>query len=347
VNGAAGAEGTGCAKRVLAFAADAALRVVLVVLALLATLALAVAHFPGHQVVAAAFAIGAVYVQIRVKPWWKRAVFTLAGFGAVLVWFSSLEPSNEGDWQVDVSRPPRVTFDGDRVTIRDFRDFDWTSANEANAKWEERTYDLSKLDSAWLALSYWEGNRAICHTILSFGFADGRYLAVSVETRKVVGQEYSSWRGFFKQYTLIYVLADERDVLRVRTNRRDEDMYLYRMNVPRGDERRILELLLHKAEDVSAHGAWYGGIRRNCTTTLTSDVNEALGVSPPFSWKRLANGYVDELAYANGRIANDRPFEEIRAASHITDAARAADKDPDFSRRIREKLPAPAAAPPK
>jgi hypothetical protein len=263
-----------------------------------------------------------------VKPWWKRAAFTLAGFGVVLVWFASLTASNDGNWLVDVSKPPRVTIEGDRATVKSVRTFDWTSADAAaNPTWEERSYDLSKLDSLWLALSYWDGNRDICHTMLSFGFEDGRYLVASVETRKQVGQGYSAWRGFFKQYTIIYV--------------RNEDMYLYRVRMTRENVRRVAETIFKKTDVVSEHGEWYGGIKRNCTTTLTADINEALDISPPFAWQRIVNGHIDELAYANGRIANDKPFEEVRAASRITDAAKKAGADPDFSKLIRVSLPSP------
>jgi hypothetical protein len=330
-------------RRILGFLADGILRIVLLVLAALATTALALGNFPGHEIAAVAFAIGALYVQVRVKPWWMRAAVTLAGFALVAWWFAGVEASNEGNWQVDVSRPPRVVIDGDKVAVRSVRTFDWTSADAADKPtWEERTYDLSKLDSAWLALSYWDGNRDICHTMLSFGFSDGRYLAASVETRKQVGQEYSAWRGFFKQFALIYVLADERDVFRVRTNKRAEDMYLYRLRLSPEDRRRVAEKILRETENVSANAAWYGGIRRNCTTALTADLHEALNVSPPFSMKRFLNGHIDELAYENGSIANDKPFDEIRAASRITDVAKAADADPDFSKRIRAALPVPS-----
>jgi hypothetical protein len=290
-------------------------------------------------IAACAWAAGAVALFVFVRPKWKAALIWFAAFGVFCVWWFTIPASNDGDWQIDVSRPPHVDWNGDVVTVHDVRDFDWTSATEANPRWEDRTYDLSKIESGWFAVSYWDNNRAIAHTMLSFGFDDGRYLALSVETRKVKGQEYSTWRGSFKAYTLFYVLADERDVLRVRTNRRDEDMYLYPItNASKDRLRAILTSVLRKADDLATNPEWYMTLVRSCTTGLAPHI--AVGAPAPIPCTELVlNGYTDELAYRRGGIPHDRPFEEVRAAHRITDVARSLDKDPDFSRKIRERMP--------
>jgi len=289
-------------------------------------------------VAACAWVVGALCVFVFVRPIWRAALVWAAAFGAFCLWWFTIPAPNDGDWTVDVLRPPRVDFDGDRVVVHDVRDFDWTSATEAKPRWEDRTYDLSKLESVWFAASYWDNNRAIAHTMLSFGFADGRYLALSVETRKTNGQEFSTWRGTFKQYTLFYVLADERDVFRVRTNRRDEDLYLYPFTGASKERMRgILLSVLHTADDLAREPMWYMTIARSCSTDLLPHLE--VGAPSPIPFTRvLMNGYSDELAYERGAIPHDRPFEEVRAAHRVTDVARALGDDPDFSRKLRERL---------
>lgn len=311
-------------------------RLVLLLAALLAAGAVAV-HV--HGAAGIAVLVAAVAVQVLVRPFARMAVGTALAFALVVGWFATISPSNDRDWQEEVSRAPRVAFDGseggDRVTVRDVRDFDWTGAETANPRWHDRTLDLAKLDSLWLVLSYWDGNTSICHTMLSFGFADGTCLAVSVETRKEVGETYSAWRGFFKQYELFYVLAEERDLIGVRAAHRDEDLYLYPLSTPPDRRRALLEDILRTAGALATQPEWYGALKRNCTTTLQRHIDHAVGRPPRFRWDTVLNGSIDEIAWRNGGIADDRPFAEVRAAHRITERAKAAAGAEDFSRRVR------------
>jgi len=311
-------------------------RLLLALAALLAAGAVAV-HVHGAAGVGVLLAAAAV--QVFVRPFLRMAAVTAVAFALVVGWFATISPSNDREWQAEVSRAPRVEFgggsDGDRVTVRDVRDFDWTGAETANPRWRDRTFDLSQLDSLWLALSYWDGNTSICHTMLSFGFSDGNFLAVSVETRKEVGETYSAWRGFFKQYELFYVLAEERDLIGVRAAHRDEDLYLYPLATPPDRRRALLEDILRTAGALATRPEWYGALKRNCTTTLQRHIDHALGRPPRFRWDTVLNGSIDEKAWQAGGIADPRPFAEVRAAHRITERAKAADGAEDFSRAVR------------
>jgi hypothetical protein len=174
--------------------------------------------------------------------------------------------------------------------------------------------------------------------MFSFGFSDGQHLAVSVETRKEVGETYSAWRGFFDQYELFYVLADERDVIGVRAAHRGEDVYLYPLQTRPELRRRLLEDILATADGLSHTPRWYGALRTNCTTTLQSHVDTALGRTPRFRWDIALNGTIDEKAWRAGGIAGDGPFERVRAAHRITDVARTAFAHADFSRAIHDAV---------
>jgi uncharacterized protein DUF4105 len=320
--------------RVLRGAGSAAVRLLL----LLPTLfAFGAVLAPGGAVataLASIYGLGTVAVLILVRPLWQAAAIALAAFGAVIVWFESQEPRSDRPWQDEVLRAPRVVREGDLATVTDVRDFDWTGDVTANPRWRTESYDLSKLDSLSLVLSYWDDNTAICHTMLSFGFSDRRYLAVSVETRKEIGEEYSAWRGFFHQYELFYVLAEERDLIGVRAAHRAEDLYLYPLRTPPDARRRLLEDILAKAEGLAIRPEWYGALRTNCTTTLQAHVDQALGRPSQFHWDTMLNGSIDEVAWRSGAIAGDPPFSAIRAAHRITDAAKAAAGTDEFSRAI-------------
>jgi hypothetical protein len=273
---------------------------------------------------------------------------TLAGFLVVfvllVVWWMRIPTSNDRRWQPDVAVAPWATVDGDRVTIHGVRNFDYRTETDFTARWEDRTYDLRQLDSADLIAVYWAG-KAIAHVMISFGFAGRDYLAFSIETRKEQGESYSTIAGFFKQYELVYVAADERDVIGVRTTYRrpQEDVYIYRLRAPRENIRRAFLDYLRGMNELHDQPSFYNTLTTNCTTgaLVHSRVNPG---SPPFSWKILLSGYVPDYLYDLGRLDTTRPFSELERLSHVNDRAHAAGKDPDFSQRIREGLPVPPPA---
>jgi hypothetical protein len=270
-------------------------------------------------------------------------VFVVA-LAAIAVWWGGLKPSNERDWQPEVARLSYATVEGDMVTVHNIRNFDYRTETDFTPAYYDRTYDLKKLDSADLVAVYWMGP-AIAHLLLSFGFGDD-HLAISIEARKEKGEGYSSAKGFFRQYELYYVVADERDVIRVRTNYRNdppEDVYVYPLRVPRENIRRVFLEYLFKMNALRARPEFYNTLTTNCTTAILMNTR----VNPeslPFSWKVLLSGYTPAYVYESGRMDQSLPFEELRRRSLVNVAAQAADQAPDFSRRIRAELPSTARA---
>jgi hypothetical protein len=168
-------------------------------------------------------------------------------FAGLLAWWWRIEPSNERDWQADVAVLPYATIEGDRVTVHNIRNFDYRSETDYTPAWYDKTFDLNKLEAVDLIASYWMGP-AIAHTFLSFAFEGGDHLAISIETRKEKSESYSTIKGFFRQYELFYVVADERDVIRLRTNFRQnppEQVYLYRLQGPLENGRKLFLEYLH------------------------------------------------------------------------------------------------------
>ena len=286
--------------------------------------------------------LGGVAVVAGVLGFWMLGSFSrglalaAAIFLAVLLWYMSLQPKQHADWQPDVAELSRAELDGDRLTIHNVRNFDYRSETEFTPRWETRSYDLSKLDGLDIFFSHWSGP-AIAHTILSWSFSDGRHLAISIETRKVVGQEYSAIAGFFRQYPIYYVVADERDVVRVRTNYRGENVWMYRLKPPRPVAARAL--LLDYVASINAlaeRPAWYNALTDNCTTSIQRHARHLNPGGNPFDWRLLANGRMPELLYEQGRLDTSLPFDELERRGHIDARAKAADQDPGFAARIRE-----------
>jgi hypothetical protein len=274
------------------------------------------------------------------------AVAALAIFTVLVILFLRVPASNDRDWQPDVSVTPHATVNGDLVTIHGVRNFDYRSESDFTPRWEDRTYDLRKLDSADIIAVYWSG-KAVAHIMVSFGFQDQDYLAVSIETRKEKGESYSPLAGFFRRYELYYVVADERDVIRVRTTYRQpqEDVYIYRTRTPQRNIRRSFLDYLQAMNDMCVHPRFYNTLTTNCTTTLLMHTRMN-PESPPMSWKILLSGYLPDYLYELGRIDTAKPFADLEKLSRVTERAQAADKDDaSFSQRLRQGLPKPAPLP--
>lgn len=282
------------------------------------------------------YVLGVIVILLAVKRRVWAAAFCIAGFCIVLTWWLSLKPSNDGDWQADASRTAWAEIDGDRVTIHNLRNCDYRTETDYSNCWTDRTVNLSQLQHADLFFTTW-GPKYIGHPILSFQFGDDDHIAFSIEARYKAGQSYSALLGFFRQYELIFIAADERDVIRLRTNyRKDEQVFLYRTTVSPERARAIFLIYADYLNKLRDHPEWYNALTRNCTTTLDSKIAADLEHPQPWNYQLLLNGTLDELLYTRGRLVTDGlPFPELKQREHINAAAQAADQSPDFSSLIR------------
>ncbi len=266
------------------------------------------------------------------------------GFAGVLAWWLTLRPSNDRPWQPDVARTAWAEIEGDRVTLHNVRHGDYRTETDYTPRWETRTVDLGKLRGIDLAINYW-GSALMAHPIASFQFEDAPPVCFSIETRKEIGESYSAIGGLYRQYELIYVCADERDVLRVRTNfRHGEDVYLYRLTAtPEQARKRFLEYVT-AMNALHARPRWYHALTTNCTTSVRTQ--RTTHSRAPWDWRLLVNGYADEMLAERGAFAGGLPFPELKRRARINEAALAAGDAPEFSRLIRAGRPGfePAAA---
>jgi hypothetical protein len=245
-------------------------------------------------------------------------------------------PSHDRDWSPDQRLLPTATVHGDIVEIRNVRNFAYHGHDGFEPRYETRTYDLNKLDSAWFMVERFGETPGIAHTLLSFGFGE-EFVAVSVEIRKEKGESYSPWRGLMREYELMYVIGDERDLIGLRTNQRRDEVYLYPMRTTPEKMRQAFLGILARTNDLAAKPEFYNTLTNTCTTNIVRHVNEVVPGRVPFSFKVLLPAYSDRLAYDLGLIATDQPFEQVRPAYRIDQIAQAAGVNEDFSRVIRRR----------
>jgi Domain of unknown function (DUF4105) len=295
--------------------------------------------FPtAHAPAAILFVIVLVAAVIFLRGRLLKLAAVFAAFAVVALWWLTLKPSNDRPWQPDVAETAWAEINGDDVTVHNVRNCDYRTETDFTTHWETRTVRLSQITGMDLAIMYW-GSPWMAHPIVSFRFADALPLCFSIETRKTIGQEYSAVRGLYRQYTLIYIVADERDSIRVRSKyRHGEDVYLYRTLASPAQARvRFLEYV-NTINILHDHPRWYNAITTNCTTNIRTQRPTSQRV--PWDWRMLVNGKADEMLYERHVIVTGGlPFSELKQHSLINQRARDADKDPDFSRLIRDGLP--------
>ncbi|KQS76444.1 hypothetical protein ASG25_14105 [Rhizobium sp. Leaf384] len=346
--------------RVITTLAAGLLGVVLFLLALLATVWTALAlwyRIPGDALVRGgaaalwvAFVLGLVLFGRR-SPLPAVGIF-LVGLVAVGLWWQTIRPRLDRDWAPDVARTVTGTIGGDEgagngaagqvghlVTLHNVRNFRWTSDRDAEPRWETRSYDLDTITGTDLVLSYW-GMDAIAHTLVSFGFADGRHVAFSVEIRRETTEEFSSIAGFFKSYELAFIAADESDILYLRTNMRREDTYLYPLALPRQAAAALFLTYVNAANARAETPQFYDTLTTNCTTVIF-DLARLVSPGIPMDWRILLSGYLPGYLLDQEATLWKLPERELRAKAAISAKAQAQPTNgPDYSTIIRAD-PAP------
>jgi hypothetical protein len=258
-------------------------------------------------------------------------------YAGLLIWWVGLLPSNDRDWADDVAQTVRGAVNGDRVTLQNVRNFAWRSERDYTPHWETRDYDLSRLVSLDMIVSYWS-YRTIAHMLISFGFDDGTQVVFSVEIRREKGESFSEIGGFFKKFELCIIAADERDIVRLRTNVRREQTFLFRLNMPIATMRSLMLAYIEEANTLARAPRFYHTLTGNCTTLVWRMLKRI--VHPlPFSYRVLLSGYLPEYVHKMGALDRRYSIEELRALGYISERARRSDQSVEFSRDIRERMP--------
>ena len=281
-------------------------------------------------------AVGASLVLLPLVPGALAVWFGLLAI--TIAWWFSLRPRSDRDWAEGMEVLPHAELVGDTLRVKHFRDFRYSAAGEPIPRFEDRTYDLAKLSSLDYFLSHWSGP-VMAHTLVSFGFDDGQFLCVSVEARRQRWQSYSPLWGMFRSYPLMFVLGDERDIVRLRTNIRRERVYMYRLRMPPQRMQRLLLDYVSRVEKLATQPAWYNSVTSNCTTNLFYRGH----ASAPW-WMKFGiflNGFSARTMYRLGFLSDNLPFKELQARCAIRERALAAGDAADFSKQIRAQMVIP------
>ena len=304
-----------------------------------ATLAIYYSNLPFvglRLALALSFALLAIWLLWLSRARYASAVFVVLFLG-VFAWWVSISPSHDRPWRPEVAVMPGATIDGDRVHITGVRNFEYRSVNDFTARWEEREVQLSHLIALDFFISYWSQG-PVGHTFLSFIFDNAPPLSISIETRPQVGQGFNPIASLFKQFELIYVVGDERDLVRVRTDFRKETVYLYRLNTAPENVRRLFMVYLKRINELADQPEFYHLLSNSCTINIIRYANAA-GRGGGFDIRHVFNGLIDNYLYSSGRLDTALPFDELRPRSQINEAAQAANDAPNFSERSRASLP--------
>ncbi len=298
-----------------------------------------------NVLLAAVICLGLLAILFFVRPLSLNAVsfFTLCAL--VLGWWFTIPASNDRNWQADMAETPWAESDGEVVTLHNLRNCDYRTETDYTPRWETRQVQLSQLTGLDVFVTYW-GSPHIAHPIVSFRFQNGPPVCFSIETRKEVGEKYSPLAGFFRQYELIYVMADERDVIRLRTNFREtEDVFLYHSKTPPEVARALFLDYVRTANQLNKDPQWYNALTANCTTGVRL-LTEAVEGARPWDWRLFVNGHMDAQAYELGMLDTTLPFPELKRLSRVNERGKAVGQAADFSAKIREGLPGFAAPKP-
>jgi hypothetical protein len=285
---------------------------------------------------AGAFVIVVLGTVIFVRGPWRKVGCVMLAFAIVLGWWWTLRPSNNRSWQPDVAETASAEIDGDEVILRNVRNCDYRTETDYTPHWETRTVRLSQLAGLDLAITYW-GSPYIAHPIASFQFTDAPPVCFSIEVRKEIGESYSAIRGFYRQYELIYLAADERDVIRLRSDfRKGEEVYLYHLTTPPEKVRERFLDYIGALNELHTRPRWYNALTTNCTTAIRTQ--HAVPERAPWDWRILVNGKADEMLYERHALATGGlSFEELKKQALIKKVDSSSLNDgSDFSRRIRE-----------
>lgn len=290
----------------------------------------------GRKMLAILFVIACGLLWFSGK--WKFRGVSLCLPGAVMAWWFTLSPRSDRPWQPDVARTASAEVLGDVVIFHNVRNCDYRTETDYTPRWETRTVRISKIIGIDVALTYW-GSPYMAHPIISFQFADSPPLCFSIETRKEIGESYSSIGGFFRQYELIYIVADERDVIRLRTNfRKGENVHLYRLRItPEHARERFMDYVT-ALNKLHAKPRWYNAATTNCTTAIRTQ--HAAKERAPWDWRILVNGKSDEMLYERGALqTGGLPFPELKRRSLINGLVHDSPNAGNFSDLIRSNLP--------
>jgi len=271
----------------------------------------------------------------RLPPAWLARSASICVLVLPLLGCANLRPSNYRDWSPDQAVLPYAEFDGHLLHVHNIRNCSYLSPDDYVVSHYDKTFDLNELTSVDFIVIPFRGLPSLAHTMLSFGFEDGNHLAVSVEVRKERGERYAFLKGLLNEYEIMYVVGDERDLVKLRTNYRKDDVYVYHARATPEQVRALFVDVMGRVNKLAAEPEFYHTFVNNCTTNIVGHINRLAPDRVPYDIRVLLPGHSDRLAYDLGLIDSDASFEETKLRARVSDLALLYGDSPDFSARIR------------
>ena len=284
------------------------------------------------------FPIASVILLLSLKDLTKSLKIFAASCAGIMLFYLSISPSLNRDWVEDVKVLPEIEIDGKNVKIKNYRNFTYSSNHEFQKNYEEKTYNLDELEGTDFIISYWDGYRSIGHTFVSFRFKNRPPLCISVEVRKEKGEKYKPLDGLFKQYELIYVIGDERDLISLRTNHRAEETFLYPLNLDQAQSKAFLLSLLEGAKELQNSPKFYHSLDQNCTTTLVKHINSVPNFKIKVNMDLVLNGLSDYAVYKMEGVRTDLEFAVLKRCCYISKLAKSLQLDENYSNKLRQSV---------
>lgn len=252
-----------------------------------------------------------------------------------LIWFFLNSPSNNRDWATDQAILPYSEINGSKISIYNIRNFSYKSVSDFIPNYYDKVFDLDDIETVWYVVEPFAGYKGAAHTFLSFGFKNGQYISISVEIRKEKGESFSAVKGLVRQYELMYVIADERDVIKLRTNYRKDEVFLYPVKTTRENMRTLFLDMITRANKLNEKPEFYNTLTSTCTTNIVEHVNKISPKRIPLASEIIFPAESDRLAYELGLINTNLSFDDARKKFHINERALKYADYPNFSQKIR------------
>jgi Domain of unknown function (DUF4105) len=268
------------------------------------------------------------------KTIWS-ALLIVPALIAVIVYLC-IQPSHQREWVPEQATMPRIEFHDQHVLIHDIRNSHYRSSNDFDLAYYSKLFDLNHIESVWFIVEPFSSWKGLAHTFISFGFKDNTYVAFSIEVRKEKDETYSPIKGLFKQYELIYVIGDERDLIKLRSNFRKNEVFVYPIRTSQDKIRSMFVNMLKRVNQLNEQPEFYHTLTNNCTSNLVEHVNDIAPGRIPFSFNSVLPGYSDQLAYTLKLINTNLPLEAIRPHFKINDRAEQYGEEDNFSEMIRQ-----------
>jgi hypothetical protein len=267
------------------------------------------------------------------QPLWQPFAVVLGLTAIFLAWWFRQKPSHERDWHPSVAVLPWAVRAEDVITIKNVRNFQYRSLEDFTPRYETRIYHLANLKGVDVIFFVWNIS-LLGHPVLVFDFGSDGRLCLSIEMRLRNGQEYSILRGLYRQQELIFLAADERDVILRRTKySQNQEAYLYGVVASAEELRAVFLDYVDAINSLHDNPRWYHALCTNCTTAFYQLPSRQLR----FDWRVIANGRLDRALYKAGRLDSTLPFDELRRFAYLNEVANAA-PDEGFGDCIRREL---------